>query len=80
MYDCYLNIILGWLPDTLLPQVEDEIRRASSSKPLWEASIKKMSSDVLLMLPTTTHLFLRLGNDHSMISSEVEKSRREIQV
>jgi hypothetical protein len=63
---------VGWLPDTLLAQLEDEIRRASSSKPLWEATIKKMNSDVLLMLPPTPHLFIRLGTDHSVPSSEVD--------
>jgi hypothetical protein len=61
----------GWLPDTLLSQFEDEIRRVSASKPLWESTLKRMSSDVLLMLPLTPHLFLRLGNDHSVPHSEV---------
>ena len=63
----------GWLSDTLLSQLEEELRRASASNPSWENTMKKVSCDLLLMFPPTAHLFHRIGTDHSIPISEVIK-------
>ena len=69
----------GWLSDTLLSQLEEEIRRSLGGEKKWINVLHKISRNLLLVLPPTKFLSKRLGLDHSTPTSQVESSRRELQ-
>ena len=70
----------GWLSDTLLSQLEEEIRRSLGGEKNWVQVLHKMSRNLLMVLPPIGHLTSRLGFCHSTPVSAVESSRRELQV
>jgi hypothetical protein len=70
----------GWLSDTLLSQLEEEIRRSLGGEKKWINVLHKISRNLLLVLPPTTHLSKRLGLSHATPTSAVESSRRELQI
>ena len=70
----------GWLSDTLLSQLEEEIRRSLGGEKHWAGVMSKVSRNLLLTLPPTAYISKRLGLDHTIPTSQVETSRREMQI
>ena len=76
--DALLLRMKGAMGDILLNVLQEELRRSVGSR--WSTVSSEMSKDYLTLLPPVPSVTLRMGLEYGMPLSQVECTRREVQV